>query len=199
MARIISSWNELENVLNDAYVEAATSGNYANNEISKALKTRKEQLETQMRDFIRKMRDCVAEAAGRYYNLGFEPKVYKRRKDGGNMVEGVKKSSLRREAAAGAEVAYYIEFDHDLLKSKSLWGDPHYDGNRFNLIQTGWNVEKDVWFKNIEHFGKQEPFDILGQAIDMFRERYDKHHKFIIRIKGTDEVHPNDMDNVYFD
>jgi hypothetical protein len=85
------------------------------------------------------------------------------------------------------------------LKSKSLWGDPAYDGNRFDLIQGGWQVQKDVWFKNFKNFGYRFPEDILGQAIDKFRKEYDKKHLVSIYVYGARNVAPSDEAELYID
>ena len=63
-----------------------------------------------------------------------------------------------------------IDFDKYAIAAHSLFGSDSSAYNQVALINNGWRVEKDVWFKDIEHFGWQSGFDFIGKGIALFNQ-----------------------------
>lgn len=95
------------------------------------------------------------------------------------------------------DISCEFSFDEDMAKSESILNElgdgtkdfSQYEGNRVDLIQGGWRVKKNVWFKNIEHFGYQEGYDFIGKAIDDTFSQIDTNDMVDIHVVGARNVH----------
>lgn len=97
------------------------------------------------------------------------------------------------------DISCEFTFDEDMARSESIlnelsggWEDfPQYEGNRVDLIQGGWQVKKNVWFKNIEHFGYQEGYDFIGKAVNDTLTQIDTKDMIDIYVTGARNVSAN--------
>ena len=69
-------------------------------------------------------------------------------------------------AVNGKSVQVEIYFDESSVEADSIWGGTTY--NKADLINYGWEVKKDVWFKDIKHFGYQHGFMFIEKGIADF-------------------------------
>lgn len=94
------------------------------------------------------------------------------------------------------DISCEFTFDEDMARSESILNElsggfeefPQYEGNRVDLIQGGWKVKKNVWFKNIEHFGYQEGYDFIGKAINDTLAQIDTKDMIDIYVAGARNV-----------
>lgn len=96
----------------------------------------------------------------RYYR-SYTPKKYRRTFD------------LQTSVVAGADSkiagnhAYIMVWFNDGAYAKSLFGG-HTSG-KATLIDKGWKVKKNVWFRNIPHFGYQKGSHFIDKAIKEYK------------------------------
>lgn len=68
----------------------------------------------------------------------------------------------------GNKYTGYLEFNENTSYGTSLFGGSA--GYKPALIDSGWRVSSDVWFKNIEHFGYYDGYGFIQKGIDMFNQ-----------------------------
>lgn len=107
----------------------------------------------------KRLKDCIQKRLDEYY-ASYSPTVYER-------THGLQ-NSLRLDddvkvSIDGRTIQVSIFFDEDSVTGDSLFGDG--EVNKADLINYGWKVQKDVWFKDIEHFGYQHGFMFIEKGI----------------------------------
>lgn len=101
------------------------------------------------------------------YYASYSPKSYVRTDNLRKSLDNISFTTAQKMfPGGGAVIECSFSFDEDMAKSVSIFGKSEYEGNRVDLIQGGWQVKKDVWFKDKEHFGFQKGYDFIGKAID---------------------------------
>lgn len=71
----------------------------------------------------------------------------------------------------GNRLEIYVYFDEKAYHGSGFGVWKKYDSHDVNtaeLLNYGYRVKKDVWFKNIKNFGWREPAGFLEDAIDEF-------------------------------
>lgn len=139
-----------------------------------------------------------------YYRNGFfghllKPWGYVRTNMLSRSLENVAISMSETSTKNQKDITCEFTFDEDMAKSESAlnelsggWEEfPQYEGNRVDLIQGGWKVKKNVWFKNIEHFGYQEGYDFIGKAINDTLAQIDTKDMIDIYVIGARNVSTN--------
>lgn len=106
-----------------------------------------------------RLKDCIQKRLDEYYN-SYSPTVYNR--------TDMLKKALRLDdnvqvSVDGNSIQVTIFFDESSVTGTSLWSDTAV--NKADLINYGWKVQKDVWFKDIEHFGYQHGFMFIEKGI----------------------------------
>lgn len=109
-----------------------------------------------------KLSQCIHRRLKKYY-VNNPPERYTRRENG--LLNSIIVTDVRSESVGG-ETYFYIEvtFDSKKMLSKSYWDDTSVS-NPAVLISEGWEVKKNVWFKNIYRFGKFSGADFIEDGI----------------------------------
>ena len=113
-----------------------------------------------LREEAKKLKHYLEVELTRYY-MSYVPKVYKRT------------LGLDKSVVAGADSkfagnhAYIMVWFNDGAYAKSLFGG-HTSG-KATLIDKGWKVKKNVWFRNIPHFGYQRVSHFIDKAIKEYK------------------------------
>lgn len=89
----------------------------------------------------------------------YTPSAYVRT---GNFMKSISVDKAVKFNATNGTI-YISANTNDNAIHKSLFGGD--DANVFWLLNDGWNVRKDVWFKNIEHMGYYSGFHFVESAI----------------------------------
>lgn len=86
----------------------------------------------------------------------------------------VKESDVITDEKNGS-VSVYIRFNEDRFLKRSILEEwfpsstfDEYVGDTLDIFRHGWEVKKDVWFKNIGGFGFGDGFDFVQKGIDEF-------------------------------
>lgn len=86
----------------------------------------------------------------------------------------VKESDVITDEENGS-VSVYIRFNEDRFLKRSILEEwypgstfDEYVGDTLDIFRHGWEVKKDVWFKNIGGFGFGDGFDFVQKGIDEF-------------------------------
>lgn len=123
------------------------------------------------------------------YYASYSPSKYGRT---GNLKKSLDNTSFhvsQSKAKNGVcEMSCELSFDEDMAKSASIFGKEEYEGNRVDLIQGGWQVKKDVRFKNIEHFGFQKAYDFIGKALNDTFAQVDTQGIIDVQVSGARNV-----------
>lgn len=111
-----------------------------------------------------RLKNCIQKRLDEYYN-SYQPNRYER-------TDALKKA-LRvddnvKVSFNNTMFSVKINFDEASVEADSLFSDTTY--NKAALINYGWQVKKDVWFKDIEHFGWQRGFHFIEKGIDDFNQ-----------------------------
>ena len=89
----------------------------------------------------------------------------------GSLQNSIAVDDIASIKVSGNRLEIYVYFDRKAYHGSGfgVWkrNDSH-DVNTAELLNYGYTVKKDVWFKDIENFGWREPAGFLEDAIDEF-------------------------------
>lgn len=105
-----------------------------------------------------------------YYD-SYSPAVYERRKHGGNLKDVLTVDDICSVSANGMKITMNVNINENAIHN-SILDDS--EANAFWLINDGWSVKKDVWFKDIYRFGHYEGAHFVEDAVEEF-ERTSKY------------------------
>lgn len=111
------------------------------------------------------LKDCIQNRLDQYL-VSYYPSVYHRT---GNLSEALYVDDFADIQIIGDTLSIQLKFDENLSYHNSLF-DGYSDGYTPWLINYGWQVKKNVWFKNIEHFGFMQPTYFIENGIDDFNK-----------------------------
>ena len=140
---IFNSTNALANYLNSPTGQAAVMSSEAGQIL--------------LRRQVKRLKECIIKQVNEYYS-SYSPTMYDRK-------YGLQ-SSLEIESDIEVTLTgmtINVGFSGGDAYSPSLYGDG--DAYTPSLINYGWQVKKDVWFKDIYHFGYYEGFHFLEKGI----------------------------------
>lgn len=122
-------------------------------------------VKNELRKHARILADCLMEELDKAYS-SYSPSVYQRTYDLYNSVsiDDVVKVEV---GSKGSAISMRVYFDDGAIHS-GLFGD---SANVAELINNGWTVKKDVWFKDIYHFGHYEGAHFIEKAISKYKSK----------------------------
>lgn len=123
-----------------------------------------------LKNETKRFKDILQDCIDDYYN-SYMPVVYKRGAYGGNLREALTVDNVCKISSNGKTLTCSVLVDEDAIHESILDGS---EANAFWLINDGWNVKKDVWFKDIYRFGHYEGYHFVEKAVEEF-ERTDKY------------------------
>ena len=128
-------------------------------------KTVRQNLESE----IRRLRDCIQEKLDDYMSLN-KPSMYIRT---GSLQNSIK-VDLRLISITNSIFQMSVVFDesgyHESGDGIDGWDGNGQKVNTAYLFNDGYQVKKDVWFKNIENFGWRKPARFIEQGIYEFNK-----------------------------
>lgn len=146
-----------------------------NLDVSKLRMSNGNTVQNELKKHARILANCIMEELNKVYS-GYSPKVYERTYDLYNSVEI--DDALKVEVGTkGTTLSMRVYFDDGAIHS-SLYGN---NVNMAELLNNGWTVKKDVWFKDIYHFGYYEGSHYIEKAIQKYRSRVS--NPFEIQVK----------------
>lgn len=89
----------------------------------------------------------------------------------GSLAQSVRVEDVAQVRVNGTKMEVYVYFDEKAHHGSGYGAWKKSDGDDVNvaeLINYGYEVKEDVWFKNIENFGYREPALFVEDAIDEF-------------------------------
>lgn len=105
-----------------------------------------------------------------YYN-SYSPAVYQRGQHGGNLLDSLSLDDVCDISADGMKLTINININENAIHN-SILDDS--EANAFWLVNDGWKVKKDVWFKDVYRFGYYEGAHYVENAVEEF-ERTSKY------------------------
>lgn len=146
-----------------------------NLDVSKLRMSNGNTVQNELKKHARILANCILEELNKVYS-GYSPKVYERTYDLHNSVEI--DDTLKVEVGTkGTTLSMRVYFDDGAIHS-SLYGN---NVNMAELLNNGWTIKKDVWFKDIYHFGYYEGSHYIEKAIQKYRSRVS--NPFEIQVK----------------
>lgn len=115
----------------------------------------------------------------RNYYASYSPKMYKRSEQlqgEGNVAVASARVDISPD---GQTLTAYVDIK-EIPSSSRFEGGMSVD--RVKVIDKGWAVKKDVWFRDIEHFGHQEGFGFIKKGIADFNKK----NTYDIQVSGPD-------------
>lgn len=101
------------------------------------------------------------------YYTTYSPKVYKRGQHGGNLRRSLSADEVCDVSANGKKLTMSIKINENAIHESIIDGS---EANAFWLINDGWKVKKDVWFKDIYRFGYYEGAHFVEDAVEEFKK-----------------------------
>lgn len=114
----------------------------------------------------RRLKDILQRKIEDYYN-SYSPKVYDRGNHGGNLRNSLSVDDVCTVSANGMKLIMNIKINDNAIHN-SILDDS--EANSFWLLNDGWSVKKDVWFKDIYRFGYYEGAHFVEEAIEEFEK-----------------------------
>ena len=99
-----------------------------------------------------------------YYN-SYIPSVYYRGKNKGNLKYSLDLDNICEISSTGKLITCRILINENTIHESIITGN---NSNALWLINDGWQVKKNVWFKNIYRFGYYEGAHFIEDAIKEF-------------------------------
>lgn len=127
------------------------------------------------------LKDCINDRLKKEIYSIREPKMYERTYRLLNVLEIEVKpqwTTIDGKPCLGLSLYY-----SDLAKSEGLYGE---EADLEVLLNEGYSVKKDVWFKNIEGFGFREPSYYIDKGIEDYHAKVS--NPFPVRLSINDEV-----------
>jgi hypothetical protein len=109
------------------------------------------------------LKDCIQYFLDLYY-IEYYPSVYNRTYE---LQQALEVSNIVNISTDAQSLSINLDFNDSLSWGNSIFNGS--DGYKPILIDQGWQVEKDVWFKNIEHFGFQSGAHFIENGIERFK------------------------------
>ena len=123
-----------------------------------------------LKNETKRLKDILQKKIEEYYN-SYSPKVYDRGNHGGNLRYSLSVDDICSVSANGMKLIMNININENAIHN-SILDDS--EANAFWLINDGWQVKKDVWFKDIYRFGYYEGAHFVEDAVEEF-ERTSKY------------------------
>lgn len=123
-----------------------------------------------LKNETKRLKDILQKKIEDYYN-SYSPKVYDRGNHGGNLRYSLSVDDICSVSANGMKLIMNININENAIHN-SILDDS--EANAFWLINDGWQVKKDVWFKDIYRFGYYEGAHFVEDAVEEF-ERTSKY------------------------
>lgn len=99
------------------------------------------------------------------FYASYTPKVYERRDASSNMGSSIVVDDIANIKIEGKMIKTYIKYNSNVM-AKSYFSSG--SANVLLLMNYGYRVNEDVWFKNIEYFGYRKGAYFLEDAIAEF-------------------------------
>ena len=114
----------------------------------------------------KRLKDLLQKYIEDYYS-SYSPVVYERGKHGGNLHDALSVDDMCSISANGMKLTMNINVNDNAIHN-SILDDS--EANSFWLLNDGWSVKKDVWFKDIYRFGYYEGAHFVEEAIEEFEK-----------------------------
>ena len=111
-----------------------------------------------------RLKDILQQKIEDYYN-SYSPVVYKRGQHGGNLRDALSVDDVCTISANGMKLIMNVNINENAIHNSILDGS---EANAFWLLNDGWSVKEDVWFKNIYRFGHYEGAHFVEHAVEEF-------------------------------
>lgn len=135
-------------------------------------------VESELRKHCRILADCLTEELDAVYS-SYSPKVYQRSYDLYNSVsiDDVVKINV---GMSGTTLSMSVYFDENAIH-EGITGE---NVNVAVLMNEGWQVKKDTWFKDIYHFGYYEGSNYIESAIEKYKSKVSNPFDVRVNIGG---------------
>lgn len=105
-----------------------------------------------------------------YYH-SYSPIVYRRGQQGGNLLDSLNIDDTCAISADGLKLTMNVNINENAIHNSIL---DNSEANAFWLMNDGWQVRKETWFKNIYRFGYYEGAHYIEDTVEEF-ERTSKY------------------------
>ena len=122
-----------------------------------------------------RFKDILQKHIDDYYD-SYKPVVYDRGNHGGNLRQALTVDDICELSSKNRMITCRILINEKAIHN-SILDDS--EANAFWLINDGWRVKKNVWFKDVYRFGHYEGAHFVENAI----EEFEKSSKYGIKIK----------------
>ena len=113
---------------------------------------------------LNRFRDILQKHIDRYYS-SYTPAVYDRGSHGGNLKQSLTVDDICELSSQNRLITCRILVNEKAIHGSVLDGS---ESNAFWLINDGWQVKKDVWFKDIDRFGHYGGAHFVEDAVEEF-------------------------------
>jgi hypothetical protein len=119
---------------------------------------------------LHRFADILQQKIDEYFE-SYQPRVYDRGNHGGDLRHALTVDDVCELSATGKSITCRILINDNAIHNSILDGS---EANAFWLLNEGWEVQKNVWFKDIYRFGYYEGAHFVENAVDEF-ERTNKY------------------------
>lgn len=113
----------------------------------------------------RRLKNILQKHIEDYYE-SYSPRVYKRGQHGGNLLDALSIDDICTVSANGMKLTMNININENAIHTSIVDGES--EANAFWLINDGWQVRENVWFKDIYRFGHYEGAHYVEDAVEEF-------------------------------
>lgn len=122
-----------------------------------------------------RLKNILQDKIENYYNF-YSPTVYQRGQHGGNLHNALSVDNICNISADGTKLTMNIIINENAIHNSIL---DNSEANSFWLLNDGWNVKKNVWFKDVYRFGYYEGVHFVEDAV----EEFEKTSKYGIKVE----------------
>ena len=114
----------------------------------------------------KRFKDILQKHINKYY-ASYSPRVYKRGEHGGNLRDALSVGEVKIVTTNKARIQVSIEINDNAIHDSIVTGER---ANAFWILNDGYSVKKDVWFKDIYRFGYYEGAHFVEAAVEEFEK-----------------------------
>lgn len=114
----------------------------------------------------RRLKNILQKHIENYYN-SYSPTVYHRGQHGGNLLNSLSVDDVCTVSSNGMKLIMSINVNENAIHNSII---DNSEANAFWLMNDGWQVRKETWFKDVYRFGYFEGAHFVENAIEEFEQ-----------------------------
>lgn len=130
-------------------------------------------VETALKSSARMLKTCIQHELAKYYN-SYQPVKYSRSY---SLLDSLEMDNFITVKGTSLVVNVWFNKKANHPSGYGVWADgDNTTVNTAYLMNYGYTVKKNVWFKKLHHFGYKDPANFIENGVEDFLNNYNKYN-----------------------